>query len=672
MKRVLRCITVIMTAVCLLTGLIAVLPGMNMEVYAAPPSKMQFAEAKELVDFKLEQDEEIGRIKFGAEGREWLIAGEDSDEDIAEGTGVGLALLSASSFDDSIYGLNNEYMDSLIKKGLEDCLDDVFSTEEQEKMKEVTIKAQNLSMQATMAAELYIPDVNFQEAGGLGKEINLGAQYDINVSLDFLNGIYEFEKGNNFWLRSSKVVSNNIASRVGPDAQIEESVVSNFNAVVPVFNLDLQSVLFASTAPVSSEGTLTIDNAFILRYEGNSLGSAVLNRAKKRVAISGVGSNETYLVVQNSSGAWAKKVHENVSVSANEVTIGGAPLTSFADCKVWLETTDAGRITTATMATQLDTADVSVAAGAHMTRTADSGAEVQTGLKTAMKDVVYIADKGYYFPQDYNHDKSMDKNDITVVRNSNTQVTVTGTPAENTDIKLADAIKKKIPETPKVDGGVEHITGTTPDMEYAASETASLTEWKACTDGTTAVAPGIWYVRYRETGEQETGPATQVTVVAAVQAMKAAPDQITFASVNAGYAQPEAQSVTITNTGNGPITLIQPVSSSGNYTIGELSKINLAANETATFTVRPNTKLAVGTYDETIEMNTKEGISASVKTSFRVVEKEVKTPVKKTEAKSTTPKTGDENHTLLWLAILVLSAGGAIIIGVVKKRKRIR
>lgn len=672
MKKVLRGITAVMTAVCLVTGGISALPEWSMKVCAAPPSKMQFAEATELVDFKLEQGEEIGRIKFGANGREWLIAGEDSDEDIIEGTGVGLALLSASNFGDSIYGMNNEYEDGTIDNDLWDCLDNVFSVEEQDKMKEVSISVRRRFTDITTSAVLYVPDVNHSEAGNLGKEINLGAEYDINVSLDFLNGIYEFAKGNNFWLRSSQSVDNDKALRVGPNAQIEEMAVSTSSAVVPVFNLDLQTVLFASTAPVSSEGTLPIDNAFTLRYKGSSLGSAVLSPAKKRVAISGVGSKETYLVVQNSSGAWAKKVHENISVPANEVTIGGVPLTSFADCKVWLETTNADRITTATMATQLDTADVTVTAGAHMAKTADSGAEVQTGLKTAMKDVVYIADKGYYFPQDYNHDNSMDKNDITVVRNSNTQVTVTGTPAENTDIKLADAIKKNVPNAPKVNGGVEHITGTTPDMEYGASETAPSTEWKECTDGITAVTPGIWYVRYRETGEQEASPATQVTVVAAMHAMKVNPDQITFASVNAGYAQPDAQRVTITNTGNGPITLIQPVSASGNYTIGELSKINLAANETATFTVRPNTKLAVGTYDETIEMTTKEGISASVKTSFRVEEKEVKTPVKKTEVKRTTPKTGDENHTFLWLAILVLSAGGAIIIGVVKKRKRLR
>lgn len=671
MKKVIRRIAAIMTAVCLQAGLISALPEMSVEAWAAAPTKMQFVEAKELVSFKLEPDKEIGRIKFGADGREWLIAGEDSDEDIIEGTGVGLALLSASSFGDSIYGTNNEHGNSTINNDLWDSLDNVFSAEEQEKMKELSINVQNPVFSSIMSGILYIPDADVY-AGGPGKRINLGAEHDINVSLDFLNGIYEFAKGNNFWLRSSAFFDNDKAMRVGPNAQIEEIAVSTSGAVVPVFNLDLQSVLFASAAPVSSEGTLPIDNAFTLRYEGSSLGSAVLSPAKKRVAISGVGSKDTYLVVQNSSGAWAKKVHENDFVSANDVKIGGASLTSFADCKVWLETTNAGRITTATMATQLDTADVTVTAGAHMTKTADSGAQVQTGLKTAMKDVVYIAEEGYYFPQDYNHDKSMDKNDITVVRNSDTQVTVTGIPADNTDIKLKDAIKKKVPSAPKVDGGAEQIMGTTTDMEYAASETAPLAEWKECTEGTTVVAPGIWYVRYKETGEQEAGRAVKVTVIAAMGAMKVSPEHVDFASVNAGYAQPDAQSVTVTNTGSSPVTVIQPVSVSGNYTIGELSKTSLAANETATFTVRPNTKLAEGTYDETIEVTTKEGISTSVKVSFRVVEKGVTIPVIDAETKHTAPKTGDGNHMFLWLAILLLSAGGVSIIGILIKQKKIR
>lgn len=63
---------------------------------------------------------------------------------------------------------------------------------------------------------------------------------------------------------------------------------------------------------------------------------------------------------------------------------------------------------------------------------------------------------------------------------------------------------------------------------------------------------------------------------------------------------PAEQTVTITNTGNQQITLKQPTSASKNYTIGTLSKADLAPGETATFTVQPDLNLTSGVYNEFI------------------------------------------------------------------------
>jgi hypothetical protein len=91
-----------------------------------------------------------------------------------------------------------------------------------------------------------------------------------------------------------------------------------------------------------------------------------------------------------------------------------------------------------------------------------------------------------------------------------------------------------------------------------------------------------------------------------------------FASAQAGYATaPALQTVTITNNGTGSVTLTQP-SANANYDIGTLSKTLLAAKETATFTVRPKTGLAVGTHNETITVNGTNGVTASVSASFEV------------------------------------------------------
>ena len=47
------------------------------------------------------------------------------------------------------------------------------------------------------------------------------------------------------------------------------------------------------------------------------------------------------------------------------------------------------------------THSVTITAGDHMTKTADSGEASQTDLTGAMTDVVYTADNGYYYPTDY-------------------------------------------------------------------------------------------------------------------------------------------------------------------------------------------------------------------------------------------------------------------------------
>ena len=87
---------------------------------------------------------------------------------------------------------------------------------------------------------------------------------------------------------------------------------------------------------------------------------------------------DAYLVVQNSEGAWATAVNSQDRVQISEVTIAGASLTSFGGCRVWLESTDADRITTAVMAENRSDFSVSVTGGNHMTKTPDSGAETQT------------------------------------------------------------------------------------------------------------------------------------------------------------------------------------------------------------------------------------------------------------------------------------------------------
>ena len=85
------------------------------------------------------------------------------------------------------------------------------------------------------------------------------------------------------------------------------------------------------------------------------------------------------------------------------------------------------------------TYNVTVTAADHMTRETDSGEAIQIGLTGAMKDVVYTAENGYYFPEDYSVSS---ENGITVTRNNDSEITVSGTPTANTEIKLSAPTEK--------------------------------------------------------------------------------------------------------------------------------------------------------------------------------------------------------------------------------------
>lgn len=82
---------------------------------------------------------------------------------------------------------------------------------------------------------------------------------------------------------------------------------------------------------------------------------------------------------------------------------------------------------------------VTVTAADHMKRETDSGEATQSGLTGAMTNVVYTADEGYYFPDSY---PVPTVNGITVTRNRENRITVSGTPTANTEIKLTAPTEK--------------------------------------------------------------------------------------------------------------------------------------------------------------------------------------------------------------------------------------
>ena len=111
--------------------------------------------------------------------------------------------------------------------------------------------------------------------------------------------------------------------------------------------------------------------------------------------------------------------------------------------------------------------------------------------------------------------------------------------------------------------------------------------------------------------------------VAPVYSITADPLKLDFGTLTEGYT-PASQTVTITNNGNQPLTLNQPVST-GHFEVGNLSKTELAVGEEATFTVQPKAGLAAGTYSENIGVTASNNATAPIPASLTVQKASVPT-----------------------------------------------
>lgn len=143
------------------------------------------------------------------------------------------------------------------------------------------------------------------------------------------------------------------------------------------------------------------------------------------------------------------------------------------------------------------------------------------------------------------------------------------------------------------------ISGETGNNYTTAAVTASMngTQYRCAVNGD---------------GGQVTSNAVTLTVTAKTYALSADPAALGFGSVQTGYSQPAAVTVTVKNTGNQTLTLTQPTAA--NFEVGTLSKKDLAPADTATFTVRPKAGLGAGSYSERIAVagSGSNGGSASV------------------------------------------------------------
>ena len=116
------------------------------------------------------------------------------------------------------------------------------------------------------------------------------------------------------------------------------------------------------------------------------------------------------------------------------------------------------------------TYNVVITAGTGMSTTGNTNQTVVQG--SPITSVVYTAADGYYFPTDYSVTA---QNDISVTRNSYTQITVSGTPTAAVNLTLTNATAKTKETTPSAS-----FTATGPDTGTLSGVTSGM---KYSTDG---------------------------------------------------------------------------------------------------------------------------------------------------------------------------------------------
>lgn len=363
-------------------------PVPDTEVHAAElrsAASGQFVTKEQLKTFNTDDNDgskNPAKVYFGKNNQEWWIAGSQGGDSV---TLFAASPLGANQKFDSNYDSNNSstatksyntawgcsysgsvpsdvnanhYGASTLRtalKGLETSTS-YFSTAEQALMQGTTIYTNDVKNSnngtktdcAYSTTDTLYPA--YAEASGNYITVGKNASGNLNSGLRIDK---EYWGNQRFWLRAPLNHISYYARVAVPGSSVSYTSVNNENAVVPAFELNLSSVLFASAAEAASSetvnGTIADGAAMTLRLDGKdkTIGTVSYDtEAGRIVAQKAAGAAGTVsLVVQGKSETsdWY------YSVPAGEVTvvtkeqietacsISGL---NFAECKIWLETTE--------------------------------------------------------------------------------------------------------------------------------------------------------------------------------------------------------------------------------------------------------------------------------------------------------------------------------------------
>ena len=327
-----------------------------------------------------------------------------------------------------------------------------------------------------------------------GRELTISGSSTLDLSTTGTEGRTIYSSGN--WQTNAITLTDSVAVNVD----------SQYYAIMGNDSLGLT---------IGKDAGLSVSSASIGVYELREL---VSNGTVTIISTGGNGSAINQSPVNVNGGSFTASGTTSALLYSPSKIIAAEGMIIFAGDSAASATQQDGSTYTgnAKYVTVKEMPSVKIVPGSNMTKTTDSGEASQFGLTGAMTDVVYIADKGYYFPTDY---AVAAVSGVSVIRDNYTQITVSGTPTAAVNITLPAPTQKVAASTPTSLSGVDctttanndgQIVGADSNMEYRKD---GETAWTSFTGtSATGLTPGTYYVRVKETETALVSAEVSVTI----------------------------------------------------------------------------------------------------------------------------------------------------------------
>ena len=393
----------------------------------------------------------------------------------------------------------------------------------------------------------------------------------------------------------------------------------------------------------SNNGRLEVSGSSHGIYVKSGTGDASLNINDASVVAKTTQTNSGYAGVCMQSGASAT-TSPNISLSVDGGSLTASGTGSSDGIQFYVGSSEATNATTSLTVT--DNAIVDARNGGISASGVSVNPNVNIGSTGSTGGIVFDGKNGtVYGTVELQDDLKIGKDEsLTIGKGASLTVPTSTTLTNNGTISVENG--GKLNGTPTGNGSVVYkvtgVTVTPQTLNLYTGDTAPLTAtvkpgtatnpnvtWSSDAESVatvdadgkvTAVAAGTANIT-ATTADGGYKAICAVTVTDKTYTISVTPDELDFGTILQNAAQPAAQTVTVTNTGNQQVTVALPTATNFVIEAGEGFADGSAVIEpkkTATFTVQPKAGLAVNSYTDTINVSGNDGAAASLTANLTV------------------------------------------------------